>query len=256
MPEGQTLGLFLVRGVDEIGVDLEQFTDGGLHLTNLLFGVPADMDDLYAPTVMDDAGNILPIQPLSAFGADDGTNLLNPAGSLQAIGLSSKAPGAAGIEIIGFEDRLNTSPEYDGDFNDAIIAVSDTPIADATLSKLLREAGDAKTCGPDKGHGGGREDDHVLADRWGADWFEGRNGADTFRFSAAALGADRFADFDAGDFIARGDFRAGFGRDAFDTSDYGGRFWQGDHSVTDGGGVENELPRFAPLGGDGHFFVA
>ena len=91
VPEGQTLGLFLVRGVDEIGVDLEQFTDGGLHLTNLLTGAPGSMTDLFAPTVMDDEGNILPIQPLSAFGADDGTNLLNPAGSLQAIGLSSKA---------------------------------------------------------------------------------------------------------------------------------------------------------------------
>ena len=96
VPEGQTLGLFLVRGADEIGVDLEEFTDGGLHLVNLLTGAPANIADLYAPTVMDDAGNILPIQPLSALGADDGTNLLNPAGSLQAIGLSSKRRARAG----------------------------------------------------------------------------------------------------------------------------------------------------------------
>ncbi|WP_331373124.1 hypothetical protein [Sinorhizobium chiapasense] len=144
VPDGQSLCLFLVRGTDEIGVDLEEFTDGGLHLKNLLTGAPASMSDLFAPTVMDEAGNILPIQPLSALGADDGTNLLNPAGSMQAIGLSSKVPGAAGIDIIGFEDRLNTSPDYDGDFNDAIVAVSDAPIASETLGQLVREAGGAK----------------------------------------------------------------------------------------------------------------
>ena len=197
VPEGQTLGLFLVRGVDEIGVDLEQFTDGGLHLTNLLTGAPGSITDLFAPTVMDDEGNILPIQPLSAFGADDGTNLLNPAGSLQAIGLSSKAQGAGGIEIIGFEDRLNTSPDYDGDFNDAIVAVSEAPIAAATLGHLRREAHGTERVALDDdrpGRGGG---DGLDAGGWGADWFEGRNGADTFRFSATAFGADRLADFDA-----------------------------------------------------------
>ena len=108
VPEGQTLGLFLVRGVDEIGVDLEQFTDGGLHLTNLLTGAPGSMTDLFAPTVMDDEGNILPIQPLSAFGADDGTNLLNPAGSLQAIGLSSKTQGAGDMR----DHRLRGPAEH------------------------------------------------------------------------------------------------------------------------------------------------
>ncbi|MDK1491753.1 hypothetical protein QN219_17065 [Sinorhizobium sp. 7-81] len=144
VPDGQSLCLFLVRGVDEIGVDVEQYADGGLHLKNLLTGAPANLADPFAPTVMDDAGNILPIQPLSALGADDGGNLLNPAGSMQAIGLSSKVPGTGGIEIVGFEDRLNTSPDYDGDFNDAIVAVSDAPIAAETLDQLIREAGGAK----------------------------------------------------------------------------------------------------------------
>jgi hypothetical protein len=256
VPEGQTLGLFLVRGVDEIGVDLEQFTDGGLHLANLLSGVPARMSDLFAPTVMDDEGNILPIQPLSAFGADDGTNLLNPAGSLQAIGLSSKVQGAGGMEIIGFEDRLNTSPDCDGDFNDAIVAVSDEPIAAATLGHFRLDtqgAGPGMADDDRQGRGG---EDGPLAPGWGADWFEGWTGLDTFRFSRTAFDADRFADFDAGDFAARGDFRAALGRDAFDTSDYDGGFSDGDHSVIDGVGVENELARFVPLGGDGHFFVA
>ncbi|ACP23895.1 hypothetical protein NGR_c00920 [Sinorhizobium fredii NGR234] len=145
VPDGQSLCLFLVRGTDEIGVDLEQFADGGMQLKNLLTGAPANVNDPFAPTVMDDAGNILPIQPLSALGADDGGNLLNPAGSMQAIGLSSSAAGASGIEIIGFEDRLNTSPDYDGDFNDAILAVSDAPIPAETLQQLVREAGGGKT---------------------------------------------------------------------------------------------------------------
>ena len=203
------------------------------------------MSDLYAPTVVDDAGNILPIQPLSALGADDGTNLLNPAGRLQAIGLSSKAPGAGGIEIIGFEDRLNTSPAYDGDFNDAIVAVSEAPIAAATLRHLRLEArgapDDDRTCGGDDLHAGGR----------GADWFEGGNGADTFRFSATALGADRIADFDAGegDFIAPADFGAGFGCAALDTNN-DGRAWEG-HA---GGGVEIALAGVASLGA-GDFFI-
>ncbi|WP_034883203.1 hypothetical protein M728_000098 [Ensifer sp. WSM1721] len=210
VPAGQALCLFLVRATDEIGVDLEQFTDGGLRLTNLLTGAPASANDLFAPTIMDDAGNILPIQPLSALGADDGTNLLNPAGSMQAIGLSSKVAGAGGIEIIGFEDRLNTSPNYDGDFNDAIVAVSDTPIAPETLSQLVREAGAAKPGETDDDQPdsdspdgfpvnlpGDDEAEHRDRDQSG-DWFAG----DTFHFADAAFHPERFGDSSRSDLTA------------------------------------------------------
>ena len=109
-------------------------------MRNLLAGTPATIDDLYAATVTDAAGNILPIQPLNALGADDGGNTLNPAGSLNAIGLRARAPGAEGVRLIGFEDRLNTSPEWDGDFNDAIVAVSDASLAARTVRLLGQEA--------------------------------------------------------------------------------------------------------------------
>ncbi len=237
VPEGQTLGLFLVRGVDEIGVDLEQFTDGGLHLTNLLSGAPGSMTDLFAPTVMDDEGNILPIQPLSAFGADDGTNLLNPAGSLQAIGLSSKTQGAGDMQIIGFEDRLNTSPDYDGDFNDAIVAVSDEPIAAATLGQQSA------------GGGGG-----LHAGGWDADWFEGRKGADTFQFSGTAFGADRIAHLETGDdFRGLADFAADCGCAALDRNNDDG--FADDADVTGGGGVENLLAGVVVLDANADFFI-
>ncbi|WOS63198.1 hypothetical protein [Sinorhizobium fredii] len=216
VPDGQTLCLFLVRGSDEIGVDLDQFTDGGLQLKNLLTGAPANVNDLFAPTVMDDAGNILPIQPLSALGADDGTNLLNPAGSMQAIGLSSSAAGAGGIEIIGFEDRLNTSPDYDGDFNDAIVAVSDAPIPAETLSQLVRQAGGGKFGGANGDQPVGDSEDDLSAgdqiedarDEEAEDpadeSLDDRVVGDTFQFADAALRVERFADFD----IRRDDFRA------------------------------------------------
>ncbi|WEX75564.1 hypothetical protein PYH37_000991 [Sinorhizobium numidicum] len=239
VPEGQTLGLFLVRGVDEIGVDLEQFTDGGLHLTNLLTGLPASMTDLYAPTIMDDAGNILPIQPLSALGAADGSNLLNPAGSLQAIGLSSTVEGAEGIEIVGFEDRLNTSPEYDGDFNDAIVAVSDTPIAATTLQQLLIEAGGSKPSSPVG---------DLLAANPSNDALEGWMASDSFQFSEGALSAERIAD--AGKGIMAADFAAAFGDEAFAYDDgLGGTDVIGDR------GTGIDVAGVTSLGADGFFFT-
>jgi len=263
VPDGQTLCLFLVRGADEIGVDLDQFTDGGLQLKNLLTGAPANVNDLFAPTVMDDAGNIVPIQPLSALGADDGTNLLNPAGSMQAIGLSSSAAGAGGIEIIGFEDRLNTSPEYDGDFNDAIVAVSDAPIAAETLNQLVREAGGAKSGGTNGDQPVSDSEDRLPAgdqiedegdeeaDGPADESLDGHVVSDTFQFADAALHVERFADFD----IRRDDFRVG--RDWVDFCDLdrvyddhldgADRYFDG---IPDG-----VLKAAASLSADGSFFV-
>ncbi len=264
VPDGQTLCLFLVRGTDEIGVDLDQFTDGGLQLKNLLTGAPANLNDLFAPTVMDDAGNILPIQPLSALGADDGGNLLNPAGSMQAIGVSSGAAGASGIEIIGFEDRLNTSPEYDGDFNDAIVAVSDAPIPASTLQQLIREAGGGKTGSaginqlsseigddvPDDeqteegGDNGAEDSAEDTLDDWVAD--------DTFVFADGTHRVGRVADFEL-------DKRDGFLVDG-DSVDFGHleRLWD-DHLDGTAGHLEGipdgGLKGIASLSADGFFFA-
>jgi hypothetical protein len=282
VPEGKTLGLFLVRGADEIGVDLEAFEHGGLRLLNLLEDRAASLADPFAVSVTDGKGNILPIQPLSALGADDAANLLNPAGSLQAIGLSSKAPGAAGVALIGFEDRLNTSPEYDGDFNDAIVAVSDGPIAAGTLRLIrleahgarLGSAGDDRLAGgegPDRlfGLGGddrltGRGGGDLVAGGGGDDWLKGGGGADTFRFFARASGDDRVADFDAreGDTLLLAKFGADFGFAHLDTSG-DGRVAAGDAGVTVGGGAltlefagaEIELAGVRSLGADAFEFV-
>ena len=50
-----------------------------------------------------------------------------------------------------------------------------------------------------------------------ADWFEGRKGADTFRFSGTAFGADRIAHLETGDdFRGLADFAAGCGCAALD----------------------------------------
>ena len=96
----------------------------------------------------------------------------------------------------------------------------------------------------------------MLAGGWGADWFEGRNGADTFRFSATALGAEQTKDFNAstGDFIALEDFGA-FSNSALDTNN-DGRAGEGDAGAPVGGGMEIELAGVASHGADDFFFVA
>lgn len=141
VPSGQVLSLFLVRGSDAIGIDLSQYESGGLHLTNIATGAPATMGDGFAPIVTDDGGAILPVQPLSSFGADDGRNLLNPAGGIQTAVLETEVDGDVEFEVLGFEDWLVTSPKYDGDFNDAIVTVSDDVLDVATTEALLAEAG-------------------------------------------------------------------------------------------------------------------
>jgi hypothetical protein len=283
VPEGKTLGLFLVGGADQIGVDLEAYAEGGLRLLNLLGDRAANLADPFAVSVTDGEGNILPIQPLNALGAHDAGNLLNPAGSLQAIGVSSTAPGAAGIALLGFEDRMNTSPEYDGDFNDAIVAVSDGPVAPGTLRLMRMEAQGARLgsagddrlvggAGPDwlVGLGGddrlrGRGGDDLLAGGAGDDWLKGGAGSDAFRFSADVHGADRVIDFHVseGDVLLLADVGKGFGFDDLDTSG-NGRVGAGDASVTVGGGaltvelagVEIELAGVRSLGADAFEFVA
>jgi hypothetical protein len=259
VPTGKTLGLFLVRAADEIGVDLEEFADGGLRFVNLLTGKAATIADPYAATVMDSRGSILPIQPLHALGADDGTNTINPAGSLNAIGLSSAAAGA-GVRLIGFEDRLNSSPEYDGDYNDAIVAVSAKPLSSAALQQLRLEARGAHVGtgggdklvggadsdwlvglgGPDRLYGGGGKD--RLEGGAGDDWLSGGAGGDDFRFTPGA-GEDRIADFSrgAGDRIVLSGVGAGFGFDDLD-SNGDGRVGKGDARVElEAGALELEL---------------
>jgi hypothetical protein len=142
--EGQALGLFLVPDGADLGLDLSEFEDRGLFFTNFLTGDAATLDDGQAPLATDDAGNVLPVPSFHALDgdSDDGFNFLNPAAGVQAVELEPRALGeddAAGgeVTVLGFEDLLTTDPSFDGDFNDAVVAVSDAPLATDLVNNLL-----------------------------------------------------------------------------------------------------------------------
>jgi hypothetical protein len=142
--EGQALGLFLVPNGGDLGLDLSEFEDGGLFFADFLTGDAATIEDLQAPLVTDDAGTVLPVPSFHALDGDseDGFNFLNPAAGVQAVELEPSTPGendAAGGEftVLGFEELLTTDPSFDGDFNDAVVAVSATPLATDLVNSLL-----------------------------------------------------------------------------------------------------------------------
>ncbi len=146
--EGEALGLFLVPNGGDLGLDLSEFEDGGLFFTDFLTGEAATIDDLQAPLVTDDAGTVLPVPSFHALdgNSEDGFNFLNLAAGVQAVELEPSAlaeNGAAGgeVEVLGFEDVLTTDPGHDGDFNDAVVAVSDAPLATEVVDSLLGELG-------------------------------------------------------------------------------------------------------------------
>lgn len=140
--DGQALGLFLVPNGAEGGVDLEAFEDGGLHFANVLTRGEANIDDLLAPLVTDDAGTPLPVTALHVLGNADGFNFLNPSAGVNAIELESvlaDGDGAGEITLVGFEDLLVTDAKNDSDFNDVVVAVSHAPLDGATLAGLVAE---------------------------------------------------------------------------------------------------------------------
>ncbi|MCI0429950.1 MAG: hypothetical protein L0210_05340, partial [Rhodospirillales bacterium] len=153
------LGLFIVPDggtLDDIGIDLSAFSDGGLVFTNFSTLGTASFGDGSAPLVSDGALSFeapvnlpefggeeevlpLPIQIFHALdGTSDGINLLNPAGGLQAIELEWEDDA---LTLLGFEDRRVTDPEFDGDYNDLVLAVSDSPLDAATIQEIATELG-------------------------------------------------------------------------------------------------------------------
>jgi hypothetical protein len=142
---GEALGLFLVPDGADLGVELSEFEEGGLFFTNFLTGDAATLDDVLAPLVTDDTGNVLPVPSFHALDGDpdDGLNFLNPTGGVQAVVLEPDALGddASGgeVTVLAFEDLLTTDPSFDGDFNDAIVAVSEAPLSSDTVTSLLGE---------------------------------------------------------------------------------------------------------------------
>jgi hypothetical protein len=149
--EGEGLGLFLVPGGADLGLDLSEFEEGGLVFTNFISGEAATLGDGLAPLVTDAEGlegEVLPITALHALDDDpaDGLNFLNPAAGVHAVELETDAiEDTAGgeVTVLGFEELFTTDPAFDGDYNDAIVAVSEAPLSDDMMS-LPGELGTAE----------------------------------------------------------------------------------------------------------------
>jgi hypothetical protein len=144
--EGEGLGVFLVPGGADLGLDLSEFEDGGLFFTDFLSGEAATLGDGLAPLVTGARGlegEVLPITALHALDDDpaDGLNFLNPAAGVHAVELETDAVAdtatGGAVTVLGFEELLTTDPAFDGDYNDAIVAVTGAPPAAPTMDELF-----------------------------------------------------------------------------------------------------------------------
>lgn len=145
LDKGEGYGLFLIPNAGEIGLDLEQFEDGGLAFRNFLTGKQASIYDRMAPQVIGEDGTPLPIPALHALDVNthDDWNLLNPAGGIHAVELDSDAledsPWDDKAEVLGFEDMFVSDPEYDGDFDDVVVAVSRTALPASLIADVAAD---------------------------------------------------------------------------------------------------------------------
>jgi hypothetical protein len=67
---------------------------------------------------------------------------LNPAAGVQAVELGRDAAEdteGGKVTVLGFEDLFATDPAFDGDYNDAIVAVSEASLGADTVTSLLGE---------------------------------------------------------------------------------------------------------------------
>ena len=201
---GKSLGLFLIPDIEELGIELEDFEDGGLFFRNFTAGDvadlydgddattytpgPASIFDGIAPVVTDDEGNLLPIRAFHSVGNRDGFNFLNPVAGQNA---RAFADGTKGVDVVAFEDGLASLPGadddeggYDGDFNDAFVAVSDDRLSRNEVSALVAKTGISRlvgTDGADKQTGTGKDDQLIALD--GNDKIRGRGGDDLIEAS-------------------------------------------------------------------------
>jgi hypothetical protein len=93
-------------------------------------------------------GEVLPITAFHALDDDpsDGLNFLNPAAGVHAVELETDAiedTAGGDVTVLGFEELFNTDLAFDGDYNDAIVAVSEAPLSDDMMS-LPGELGTAE----------------------------------------------------------------------------------------------------------------
>lgn len=241
---GQSLGLFLIPDADAIGIELEDFEQGGLFFRNFAAGDvarlydgddattytpgPASIFDGIAPVVTDDEGHLLPIRAFHAIGNRDGFNFLNPVAAENA---RAFADGAKGVDVVAFEDGLATLPGadddeggYDGDVNDAFVAVSDDPLNGKEVAALVAKIGISRlvgTDGTDRQLGTGEDDhligldgDDVIRARGGDDVIEAGDGNDR---AYGQAGRDRIFGEDGRDRLfggtGRDEIEGGEGRD-------------------------------------------
>lgn len=206
---GQSLGLFLIPDIEDIGIELEDFEDGGLFFRNFATGDVADLldgDDAttftpgpatifdgIAPVVTDAEGNLLPIRAFHAVGDRDGFDFLNPVAGENA---RAFADGMKGVDVVSFEDGLASLPDadddeggYDGDFDDAFVAVSDDRLGGHALKTLVAKIGISRLVGTDGNDSqtGTAADDQLIA-LDGNDVISGRGGDDIVE---TGDGADR-----------------------------------------------------------------
>jgi Ca2+-binding RTX toxin-like protein len=260
---GYALGLFLVPNADELGIELEDYLDGGLFFGNYASGNVADIYDgdpnttytpgeatIYdgiAPVVMDAEGNLLPIQPYHSVGNRDGYNFLN---SVAGENVLASDVGDGIAEVVKFEDGLASTEDFDGDFDDAFVAVSDAPLSEEDLEALLDEIGISRIVGSDGNDviEGTNDDDQIIGLE-GNDRLFGGKGDDVIE---ASDGNDR-ADGGKGDdaiFGEDGNDRlfGGKGEDEIDGGDGNDWLFGGDDDdLLDGGEGNDSLN-----GGDGY----
>ena len=127
VPDGQGVGFFLVPNSGELGLDLDQFGDGGLFFVNMLTGQPARLSDGMAPIVTDENDDPLPLQIFHVLGASKGSDLLNPGTGVQAVEWELGKDDESLI-VLGFEEFRITEEDFDGDYNDLMIVVGDAPV--------------------------------------------------------------------------------------------------------------------------------
>jgi hypothetical protein len=145
LDKGEGYGLFLIPNGAEIGLDLSAFEDGGLEMKNFLTGKQASIYDRLAPLLVGEDGTPLPIPAFHALDVNtrDDWNLLNPAGGIQAVELESDeledSPWDDKADVLGFEDMFVSDPEFEGDFDDLVVAVSRTALPASLIANVVED---------------------------------------------------------------------------------------------------------------------